>query len=303
VLPIRWLSGQTQDDRMRRVMSRRHISKETDLRNESTIRRLAALLGLFALFALSGAVSGQARPVRTDVGGDSASVFLWVGNSFFYYNNSMHGHFANLARAADPKTTYRGVSVTISGSGLDWHDMASYFRPDGIGRYSFVGDNEIVFNKPGKQFDAVIMMDCSQCPIHPKLQSVFHEFAQKQSEIVVRNGARPVLFMSWAYKDRPEMTAQLAEQYTIAGNANDALVIPAGLAFAKAIAKRPELELYQPDKRHPSLLGTYLAVCTVYAATTKNSPVGNAYTAGIEPGLAAFLQATAWDTVQEYYAK
>jgi len=22
------------------------------------------------------------------------------------------------------------------------------FRPDGIGKYSFVGDNEIVFNKP-----------------------------------------------------------------------------------------------------------------------------------------------------------
>lgn len=52
-----------------------------------------------------------------------------------------------------------------------------------------------------------------------------------------------------AYKDKPEMTAALAEQYTIAGNSSDALVIPAGLAFAKAIAKRPDLELYQPDKR------------------------------------------------------
>ena len=99
------------------------------------------------------------------------------------------------------------------------------------------------------------------------------------------------------------MTAQLAEQYTTAGNANDALVIPAGLAFAKAIAKRPDIELYQPDKRHPSLLGTYLAACTVYAATMKKSPVGNAYAAGIDPALAGFLQGTAWETVQEYYAR
>jgi hypothetical protein len=38
------------------------------------------------------------------------------------------------------------------------------------------------------------------------------------------------------------MTAQLAEQYTIAGNDNDALVIPAGLAFANAINKRPDLK-------------------------------------------------------------
>jgi hypothetical protein len=267
--------------------------------NEPRVPRLAALVLLW-LLAISAAADAQ-RPARTDVGGEAPNRFLWVGNSFFYYNNSMHGHVGNLARAADPKTGYRAVSVTISGSGIDWHDMESYFRPNGIGKYSFVGDNEIAFNKPGRQFDAVIMMDCSQCPIHPQLQPLFHEYVKKQSEIVVRNGARPVLFMSWAYKDKPEMTAQLAEQYTIAGNANDALVIPAGLAFAKAIAKRPDIELYQPDKRHPSLPGTYLAACTVYAATMKKSPVGNPYTAGLDPALAAMLQSTAWETVQEYY--
>ena len=95
-----------------------------------------------------------------------------------------------------------------------------------------------------------------------------------RNAIIARYGARPVLFMSWAYKDVPEMTAQLAEQYTIAGNANDALVIPAGLAFAKAIARRPSLELYQPDLRHPTLAGTYLAACTTYATLRQKSPVG-----------------------------
>jgi hypothetical protein len=208
----------------------------------------------------------------------------------------------NLVRAADPGSTPRATSVTISGSGIDWHDMASYFRPNGIGRYSFVGDNEIVFNKPGRQFDAVIIADCSQCPIHPQLKSVFHQFARTQSKIVTANGARPILFMTWAYKDKPEMAAQLAEQYTIAGNDNDALVIPAGLAFAKAVAKRPDLELYQPDKRHPTLIGTYLAACTTYAAVYRKSPVGNTYIAGIDPVTARFLQNTAFETVQDYFA-
>ena len=124
--------------------------------------------------------------------------------------------------------------------------------------------NKIVFNPPGRQFDAVIMMDCSQCPIHPQLEGAFRETAKKDAAIVKKYGAQPMLFMSWAYKDAPEMTAQLAEQYTLAGNANDALVIPAGLAFAKAVSKRPSLELYQPDKRHPTLAGTYLAACTTY---------------------------------------
>jgi hypothetical protein len=85
------------------------------------------------------------------------------------------------------------------------------------------------------------------------------------------------------------MTAQLAEAYTTAGNENNALVIPAGLAFARAIGKQPELNLYAPDKRHPSLAGTYLAACTVFAVLTGRSPVGNAYLAGIDAPTAQFL--------------
>ena len=259
-------------------------------------------LQLIFVLVLCSAVSvwAESRPKRVDLGGDARS-FLWVGNSFFYYNNSMHGHVSALGRGLAPAVPIRGVSLTISGSGIDWHDIASYLKPDMIGRYSFVGDNEISFNKAGRQFDGVIMMDCSQCPIHPQLKSIFGEQVKKNAQIITGYGAKPVLFMSWAYKDKPEMTAQLAEAYTSVGNANDALVIPAGLAFASAIAKRPGLELYVPDKRHPSLAGTYLAACTVFAAVTKKSPVGSSYTAGLDAELARFLQSTAWETVQAYY--
>lgn len=269
--------------------------------NAKRVRR--HLLPLVLVVCVSATASAQTKPKRTDVGGAAPASILWVGNSFFYYNNSMHNHVSNLVRAADPKSAPRATSVTISGSGIDWHDMESYFRSGGIGKYSFVGDNEIVFNKPGRQFDAVIIADCSQCPIHPQLKPVFHQYARKQSEVVAANGARPIFFMTWAYKDKPEMSAQLAEQYTIAGNNNDALVIPAGLAFAKAIAKRPDLEFYQPDKRHPTLIGTYLAACTTYAAVYGKSPVGNPYTAGIDPAIARFLQGTAQETVGEYFGR
>jgi hypothetical protein len=227
---------------------------------------------------------------------------LWVGNSFFYYNNSMHGQVAQLVRG-DNSITHRGVSVTISGSGIDWHDVGSYLGPDRIGKYSFIGDNEIRFNPPGRQFDAVMIMDCSQCPIHPQLGPVFHEYAKKHADTVRANGAKPIFFMSWAYKDKPEMTAQLAEQYTIAGKANGAQVVPAGLAFARSVALKPDLELYMPDKRHPSLAGTYLAACTVYAALFGKSPVGNAHTAGLRADIASHLQQVAWDTVNAQAAR
>jgi hypothetical protein len=266
-------------------------------------RAFAAVLWASILLSMPVVVAAQTKPARTEAGSEPVKSILWVGNSFFYYNNSMHGHYAELARADDPAEPQRGVSVTISGSGLDWHDVASYLQPGGIGKYSFLPGNTIAFNPPGRQFDAVIMMDCSQCPIHPQLSGAFRDFVKRDAEIIVRYGARPVLFMSWAYKDKPEMAAQLAEAYTAAGNANDALVIPAGLAFAKAIARRPALELYQPDKRHPTLAGTYLAACTAYAAIRKRSPVGIAYDAGLDPEVARFLQTVAADTVREYYGR
>jgi len=139
--------------------------------------------------------------------------------------------------------------------------------------------------------------------IHPQLQKIFHEYARRHSESLKRVGVRPVLFMSWAYKDKPDMIEGLAEQYTQAGNANDAFVIPAGLAFARSIAIRPELELYQSDKRHPSLAGTYLAACTVYAALYNKSPEGLKYSADLPQDVVAHLQTVAWETVKAYFKR
>lgn len=263
--------------------------------------RFAAMASLaLAVLAPSHALRAETRPHRTELAPTPESI-LWVGNSFFYYNNSMHKHFGRLVDASESFAKVRSTSVTISGGGLDWHDMESLLRPNGVGRYSFVGDNEIRFNKTGRQYDTAIMMDCSQCPIHPQLQGAFHKTVRRFSRSLVKKGIRPVLFMSWAYKDKPEMTAQLADQYTLAGNESDALVIPAGLAFAKVVAKRPEIELYESDKRHPSLAGTYLAACTVYATLYRKSPAGLSYTAGLDREIATQLQAAAWEAVRAYF--
>jgi hypothetical protein len=269
-------------------------------------RVLAAVIALCGIPAAASVAHAQTKPLITTLGPDFPKTGIFIGNSFFYYNNGLPGHLSLMERAVDPanKPAYRNTMVTIGGSGSDWHDVESYFRPNAIGNYSFDENNNVVFNKLDKLFDVVaVMMDCSQCPIHPKLKSVFTDYAKKNSDIVRAKGTKPVFFMSWAYADKPEMTAQLAEAYTIAGNANNALVIPAGLAFARAVSKQPELNLYAPDKRHPSLAGTYLATCVVFAALTGRSPVGNSYLANIDAQTATFLQNVAWETVQEYYGK
>jgi hypothetical protein len=262
--------------------------------------RAAAAVLLWTAAPPDGALA-QMKPKLAASGVERPSSLLWVGNSFFYYNNSMHGHLSALLRSADPGYALRQSSVTISGSGFGWHDMEALFKPGGVGRYSFVGDNEVRFNTFDRPFDLVLMMDCSQCPVHPVLEKVFTEYAKTYSDIVRAKGAKPMFFISWAYSDKPEMTEQLAAAYVKAANDNDAFVVPAGPAFARSMAKRPDVNLYAPDKRHPSLAGTYLGAATVYAAVFRKSPVGLAYTAGLPAEVAKHLQEVAWETVQGFY--
>ena len=255
-----------------------------------------------AAVALSGCTATPPPAARsTTVPATPPKTALWVGNSFFYYNNSMHSHVGRLLAAANPaEKGYRATSATISGSGINWHDVEAHFKPGGVGSYSFDADNNVVFNSFDKPFDVVIVMDCSQCPVHPQLSKLFDEYAAKHSATARKYGAEPVFFMSWAYADKPEMTEQLAAAYLKAGADNRAKVVPAGLAFARSIATRPDLNLYEADKRHPSLMGTYLAASTVLASVYGPSPVGNRYTAGLPADVAAHLQAVAWETVQAF---
>jgi hypothetical protein len=261
---------------------------------------LRALLGacVLTLAGCAGVAPGAAKaPIAA---GTPPSSAIYIGNSFFYFNNGIISHMTPLIAAGSPGFRHRQSMVTISGSGFDWHDVDSYFRPNAIGKYSFTPDNKVNFNQIDRLFDVAVMMDCSQCPVHPQLKPVFHEYAKKHADTVRRHGARPVFFMSWAYKDAPEMTAQLAAEYAAAAKANGAMVIPAGLAFARSIELRPQLELYDPDKRHPSRAGSYLSALTTYATLFQKSPVGFAYTGGLDADVARHLQAVAWETVQGY---
>ena len=271
-------------------------------RNMRYVRMLQAALAVGVALVLSACANSPPDAQKVASGPEQTKAVLWVGNSFFYYNNSMHGHVGQLIRGSSmpDKTGHRSVSATISGSGINWHDLESHFKPNGVGSYSFNAKNEVVFNTFTKPFDVVLMMDCSQCPIHPQLRSIFYEYAKKNSEIVRKNGARPAFFMSWAYDDVPAMTEQLATEYTNAGRANNALVVPAGLAFARSLKDRPDIVLTIADKRHPTLAGTYLGACTVLASMYGVNPEGNTHTAGLDAATAKFLQTVAWQTVLDY---
>ena len=131
------------------------------------------------------------------------------------------------------------------------------------------------------------MMDCSQCPVHPQLQSVFYEHARKNSEIARKHGARPAFFCPGPIRDKPAMTEQLAAEYTRRA-ARNALVVPAGLAFAASVKARPDSEPLCRRQAASESGWTYLAACTVLASLYKTNPEGNTYTAGLDPATAKF---------------
>lgn len=64
------------------------------------------------------------------------------------------------------------------------------------------------------------------------------------------------------------------------------------------------MKLHQDyDGSHPTLIGTYLAACTVYASVYGKSPVGNSYdyVGRIDKDTAAFLQQVAADRLRKFY--
>jgi len=244
---------------------------------------------------LGGSALSQTAPPK---GPQAPRSLLYVGNSFFYFNDGVHRMVSGLLDAGEGHSEYRSTSRTRGGAALSEHDVEAYLGPIAVA--PSVGGAQPARGEIVPPFDAVIMADCSQCPLNPRLRGAFHEYARKHSQTVVKHGARPILFMTWAYADRPEMTAQLAEQYTEAGRETGALVVPAGLAFARAIAKNPRIDLYNPDKLHPSVAGSYLSACTILLAVYGKSPVGNPYTGGLDRKTAEFLQQIAEETVKQY---
>lgn len=245
--------------------------------------RLAPCLA--AVLTLAAALPAASKPQVTRI--EAPKHVLFVGNSFNYYNNSLHGHLRSMVRAADPEgaksQTFK--SMTVSGG---------FLREHAAGIPAIVS---------ARKWDVVVLQGMSTEPMASDRARAegFKESARQYDKLIRASGARTAFFMTWAYQDKPEMTEPLATGYEGIGNELGALVVPVGLAFERSIKARPGLILHFKDKEHPSMAGTYLAAATFYAALYGKTPVGNAHTADLDAETVAFLQGIAWETVKSYY--
>ena len=249
------------------------------MRSHGGGRLLPSGYGWIAILALFG--SACAATPQAAVPADPPAKVLFVGNSFTYYNNSLHNHYRALVRAsgASFKGPHRARIMTISGGHLPEHSSGLTQMLD------------------AEKWDVVVMQGHSLGPISPGTDVAFQAAARDYASRIRARGARPVFFMTWAYTGKPEMTRQLDDAYTAIAKELDAELVPVGRAFQLVTDARPDIALRIADARHPTLAGSYLAACMFFAAFHGKSPEGLNYTAGLDDEVAAYLQRTAWQVV------
>lgn len=263
---------------------------------------LAALMksALFTALALQAmAVAAAPSPAVKQPPVESPKRILFVGNSYLYYNDSLHNHVRRLAIAADPASekALQYKSATIGAAPLAHHDVKGLLAPGRLG-----------MKQP---YDVVILQGESNDALTDAKRASFREKVIEFSAEIAKTGAKTALYMTHAYvaphKDAsPVMLRKTEDMYVSAGNEVGAYVIPVGLAFEEAYRQRPGIQLHKSyDGSHPDLIGTYLAACVVYASLYGKSPVGNSYDyyGKVDKEMTAFLQRVADETVRRFYGR
>lgn len=264
-----------------------------------TIRIPALLQTLLLTVLLAAGTAAAASPAVKLPQVDTPKRVLFVGNSYMYYNDSLHNHVNRIASAADPslQKLIQYKSATIGGAPLWHHNIQHLTTPGNLG-----------IKEP---FELVIMQGNSTDALADGSRARFREKVIEFSEVIRQRGGKVALYMTPAHikpskAASPEMMRKTEDMYVSVGNEVGALVIPTGLAFEEAYRQRPDIKLHQDyDGSHPTLIGTYLAACTVYATVYNKPCSGNSYDyyGKVAKDDAAFLQKVADETVKKFFGR
>ena len=249
-------------------------------------------LALLLVFSLSaGALADQETELKR---------VLFIGNSYLYYNDSLHNHVERMAKEPHPVSVTSGfefMSATIGGASLKHHNIDWLLTPGQIG----VED----------PFQAVVMQGASFEALTPETRQTFIDTAVSYANKVRQIGATPMLYMTHAYVPPHRLADKnminiVSETYIEAGLAAKAKVIPVGLAYARSYQKRPSFSLHADfDHTHPNLRGTYLGACVVYLSLYDDDLDGLAYDyyGRLPKDEARYLQQIARETVDAFPAR
>ena len=219
---------------------------------------------------------------------------LFIGNSYTHYNTMPTELFGPIARAAGYNVI---VDKVVKGS----YTMQSFADPTDT-----YGAQVHAKLKSGTKYDFVVIQEQSSRPVSDP--ALFYDGARALDQLIKANGAKTVFYATWGRKTghsilstmgwtNETMTWDLAAKYTAIAEELDAKIAYAGLAFYDIYAGNKGVNIYNDDKSHPSLEGSYLAALTIFAEIFGISPIGITFRSTIPEASVAILQQAAHDAV------
>jgi hypothetical protein len=227
------------------------------------------------LAVLVASLFAHAQPMRV----------LFVGNSYTHYNNMPE----MVQKMADSK----GIKAEIVMDAKSSHTFQMHSKRP-----------ELYESIRSRKWDYVV------------LQGFSRELAQDQSVIdtasipylkqlldsIYKNNActNVLLYQTWGYKtgfiedstinwDYQTMTDRIHRGYLYVADSLHLPIVPVGRVWETIKENHPELNLYQEDLQHPSIIGSYVSACCFYTALFKSDPDVSFY-AGLSPKIAESIQ-------------
>lgn len=139
-------------------------------------------------------------------------------------------------------------------------------------------------------WDYVVLQEQSQLPSFPYTQfmSESYPYAQELCTLIreYNPDAKIVFYMTWGRRDGDAQNAPYYEplgtyegmdsllqaRYLIMAQDNQTMVAPVAKVWRSIRENHPEIDLYQSDGSHPSLVGSYAAAFTFYSLLFSKNP-------------------------------
>ncbi|POY36199.1 hypothetical protein C3K47_10595 [Solitalea longa] len=126
-------------------------------------------------------------------------------------------------------------------------------------------------------WDVIILQEQSLRPINEKEKMLL--YAHKFDSLIKSTGkAKLYFFMTWAYKDYPDMIYPLSEAYNEVAKDTRSSIVPIGWQWDELIKSKDSMELYDSDGIHPNLKGTFFTAGIFYKILFNKDPLTNPYT-------------------------
>ncbi len=186
-----------------------------------------------------------------DAGAGTPSRLFFIGNSLTA-GNDLPGMVQGLSRAL-------GIEVTVASSLMGGTSLEDHWAIESVRQAVASGGYDVVILQQGPS-------------ALPESQIYLREWTVTWNTVIRRAGGVPALYAVWPSEGRSFDFPNVSASYRAAARAVDGILFPVGDAWQQTWAIDPTVPLYDEDRFHPSVVGTYAAAVVMVARLFDRDP-------------------------------